>query len=141
MLLLYRVLVFVFALAKAFCDWRVRSLSSQQEELAADVAQAKIVLDVGDFSGKDRARLVERSKNLTKKADDVEKCHNAWLTCANKYGARVTKLREWQGRKLPYTLGAVDVSSVLWAYDSFRPEVHEFVNLSFAFAQQLISRG
>ena len=46
---------------------------------------------------------------LVQKRDHVEAKHFAWQHAADRLGHWAERMREWQGRKLPYLFGMVDV--------------------------------
>jgi hypothetical protein len=49
--------------------------------------------------------------------DRVEAKHFAWQRWADRMTGWFTAVREWQGKKLPYTLGAVDVWMLMHLID------------------------
>ena len=63
---------------------------------------------------------------LVQKRDRAEAKHFAWQARAEKVGRWLEGLRSWKGRKLPYTLGVVDVWLALAAVDQLG--VGEFVS-------------
>jgi hypothetical protein len=54
---------------------------------------------------------------LVHQRDQLEQRYAAWRDRAERLRRWSAGLRDWQGRKLPYTLGAVDVACVLGVID------------------------
>jgi hypothetical protein len=54
---------------------------------------------------------------LVQKRDRLEARHHFWDALADKLTRWKTALSNWKGKKLPYTLGVVDVALVLYALD------------------------
>jgi hypothetical protein len=74
------------------------------------------------------AKRQYRLGQLAQKRDALEARHERWQRVAEKLGGTVRRLREWKGRKLPYTFGVVDVSVLLYAIDYLG--VGEFVSVT-----------
>ena len=55
--------------------------------------------------------------SLVQKAEQLEARYVAWQGRADRIERLVARVRGWQGRKLPYTMGVVDVSLVLALID------------------------
>src|SRR5205807_5900498 len=55
---------------------------------------------------------------LVQQRDYLEGKHDAWLTRSDKLAATLAVLRAWKGRKLPYTLGVLDVAGALYLVDA-----------------------
>jgi len=49
----------------------------------------------------------------------LEGKHLAWQDLCDKLGRAIDRLRHWKGKKLPYTLGALDVWLFLYLIDYF----------------------
>ncbi len=56
---------------------------------------------------------------LVQKRDHVEAKHFAWQHAADRLAHWGKRLREWQGRKLPYLFGMVDVCLVMMLVQHF----------------------
>ena len=54
---------------------------------------------------------------LVQRRDHVEAKYFAWQNWRDRLTRWVNSVRDWQGKKLPYTLGVVDVSMLLYAID------------------------
>src|SRR5688572_28872405 len=54
---------------------------------------------------------------LVSKGERLESKHFRWQLLADKLNRWLTRLRAWKGRKIPYTLGAVDVWLVMSLMD------------------------
>jgi hypothetical protein len=64
---------------------------------------------------------------LVQKRDRLEARYAAWQGCSEKFGRFVSRARAWKGKKLPYTMGALDVSAVFYLAD--RLGAADLVNL------------
>ena len=129
MILLYTSLLMVLGTLGWLVNRRVKGLEKKYTRTAADVE----LLFVNSKPGNSKLDTVESAKRqfllgqLVQKRDSLEgKCH-AWQSFAEKFDRVVTALREAKGRKLPYTMGVLDVSAVLYAIDHFG--VGDYVNV------------
>ncbi len=72
-----------------------------------------------------KADLAESAKRqlqlglLVQKRDRLEAKHDAWTARSERLGRWVARVRSWKGRKLPYTMGVLDVSSAMVVVDRF----------------------
>jgi hypothetical protein len=122
MILLYTLVLFVFALAKKVVDWRVARLERRYSRAA--LAVVKLLREPTYLHGNtNRADLGQSAKRqyqlgrLVQHRDHLEAKHDAWQLRAERLGAAVGALRAWKGRKLPYTLGVLDVAGLLYLVD------------------------
>ena len=53
------------------------------------------------------------------KRDRLEERHEVWQARAERLGRFIEGIRDWKGKKLPYTMGVMDVACVLAALDYF----------------------
>ena len=122
MILLYTLVLLALGAVKLLIDRRVARL----ERKYASAAQAagnlarELPYKSGQNSQLDPCWIAKRHYLLgllVQKRDQLESRYHAWQAVAEKLQGWVTALREWKGRKLPYTLGAVDVSCLLWLVD------------------------
>jgi hypothetical protein len=70
----------------------------------------------------DAAQMAKRHYLLglvVQKRDRLEEKHLAWERRADKLNALVERVRAWKGRKLPYTLGVLDVSTLMYLIDRY----------------------
>lgn len=124
MILLYTMLLFVLGAIKHMVSLRARALERKYVRVAGEVAELlrQVELKPGNSNKLDPCATAKRTLHLgqlVEERDRVEAKHFAWQRWADRVTAWVTTLREWQGKKLPYTMGAVDVYMVLWLIDHF----------------------
>jgi hypothetical protein len=103
-------------------DRRVARLERRYASAAQKAANLarELPYKSGQNSQLDPCRIAKRHYLLgllVQKRDQLEARYHAWQATAEKLQKWLTALREWKGRKLPYTLGAVDVSCLLWLID------------------------
>ena len=55
---------------------------------------------------------------LAQKRDRVEAKFTSWQAAADRVGRWSTAVRNWKGRTLPYTFGALDVAGALYLIDT-----------------------
>ena len=65
-------------------------------------------------------------QGLLQKRDRLETRYVACQQFGEKFGTFVGRVRDWKGKTVPYTLGVVDVSLLLYAID--RLGVGDYVN-------------
>jgi len=123
MILLYTTLLFVLGTLSWFVNRRVARLERKFTRTAVEVEQLSTSNAYKPGNSKlDTAETAKRQfllGQLVQKRDTLEgKCHS-WQHFADRFGKVVTALREARGRKLPYTMGVLDVSAVLYAIDYF----------------------
>ena len=63
---------------------------------------------------------------LVQKRDRLEEKHLAWDRRYDGLNGLIQRVRAWKGRKLPYTLGVLDVSTALYLVDRY--SFGEYVN-------------
>jgi hypothetical protein len=63
------------------------------------------------------ARRQYRLALLADRRDTVESRYTTWQDRSDRLGKLIGKLRAWKGRKLPYTLGALDVAGAFALVD------------------------
>jgi hypothetical protein len=122
MILLYTLALVLLGVAKKVIDWRVGSLERRYTRAA--LAAVKLLREStfrdGNGSRGDVGQTAKRQYQLgvlVQHRDQLEARHERWQARAEKLGAVITGLRAWKGRKLPYTLGVLDVSGVLYLVD------------------------
>jgi len=142
MILLYTLLLFLLVAARFFVNRRVARLekkyiraADEADHLLADalvkdgraeplaiagvpVQKKTMVKEVRP----DAAQVAKRQYLLglvVQKRDRLEDGHLAWERRADTLNAWVERVRAWKGRKLPYTLGVLDVSSVMYLIDRY----------------------
>ena len=114
MILLYTVFLFLLGLTKATVSLRARGLERKFVRLAASVAKMLRESEIkpGNSSKVDPCLAAKRTLALgalVEHRDAVEAKYFAWQRWADRLGGWVNTVRDWKGKKLPYTLGAVDL--------------------------------
>jgi hypothetical protein len=119
MVLLYTLALFLLGVVKKVIDWRVGALERRYTRAALAVVKLMREPAYRDGNG-GRGDLAQTAKRqyqlgvLVQHRDQLEARHNRCQLHAEKLGRLITGLRSWKGRALPYTLGILDVSSVLY---------------------------
>jgi hypothetical protein len=121
MILLYTMLMLLMNAFKAMLSWRARMVERKYVKLAAAVAQLVREAEVKPGNGKlDPIAVAKRVfllGELAQKRDRVEANYFGWQRWADCWAGWSRTLHAWQGKKLPYTLGAVDVWMLLGLVD------------------------
>jgi hypothetical protein len=131
MIFLYSVLLLVLGTLRLVVQRRATSLGRAYSALAEAVQKRlrETLYKPGNGGKTDvcqAAKVQFELGSLVARRDRVEAKHFAWQHRADKLGRWVTTLRTWKGKKLPYTLGAVDIWLALSAVDALG--VGEFVS-------------
>jgi len=118
MMLLYVVLLLVLALARFLVARRVGLLERKYSRVAraAQDMAAQPVPREGNSSRSDPYRTAKHQYllgQLVQKRDRVEGRYTAWQARSERLGRLSSRLRRWQGRWVPYLLGAADAVLVL----------------------------
>lgn len=132
MILLYTFALFFLGAVKVFIDRRAAAL---ERKYLATVEEADRLLRAplpkpGNSTKLDQAQAAKHQVALgllVQKQDRLEGRYEAWQKYAARFGAFVGRVKNWKGKKLPYTMGVVDVSLVLTALDYFW--AGEYVNV------------
>ena len=114
MILLYTLVLFVLGLIMWIVSLRARALERKFMRVAAavDALLRQPEYKPGNSNKADPCVSAKRTLllgQLVEQRDRVEAKHFAWQRWADRTTACYTAVREWQGKKLPYTLGAMDV--------------------------------
>jgi hypothetical protein len=122
MLLLYTLLLLVFGVAKFLVARRVASLEKRFSRVARQTD--KLVRETpfrdGNSARADPFQVAKRQYQLgllAQKRERLEEKHASWQRFAKKFGNFVDGVRNWKGKKLPYTFGVLDVMLVLGLID------------------------
>jgi hypothetical protein len=131
MIFLYTLLLLLLGMAKFLIDRRVAALERKYARAATAAADLlnKPLLKFGNSGKVDPYVTAKRQYQLgvlAQRRDHLEIKHEAWQHRAEKFGRFVTALRNWRGKKLPYTLGVLDVLMLLTLLDYLG--VGEFVS-------------
>lgn len=138
MILLYTLLLLALGGVKALIDRRARQLERKyaRTAAAADQILREPIFKQGNTSKPDLCQSAKRYYvlgQLIQKRDRLEIKHEAWQALADRLAASVTRVRDWKGKKLPYTFGALDVSALLYALDALG--AGDYVNAKVVLAQ------
>jgi hypothetical protein len=122
MIFLYTSLVVVFAVAGFLIRRRVAGLEKKYTRLAgsADELLRTPLYRKGNSSLPDPYLSAKRQYQLgllAQRRDRIEGKYAAWQTFSEKFDRFVKRFRGWQGRKLPYTCGVLDVAATLYIID------------------------
>jgi hypothetical protein len=63
------------------------------------------------------ARRQYQLGHLVEKRDRLEGKFDYWQRLSKRFGSLLAALRSWQGRKLPYTMGVLDVMGLMYLVD------------------------
>jgi hypothetical protein len=124
MILIYTFLLIVLGIIGFLINRRVAALEKKYSRTAeeADKLLLKSTLRGGTNSKLETAETAKRQfvlGQLMHKRDSLEAKYASWQSFADKFGRMQNRLREWKGRKLPYTMGVLDVSGALYMIDYF----------------------
>jgi hypothetical protein len=122
MIFLYTILVILVGLAHFLIKRRTAALEKKYARVAkeADTLLRQPSLREGNSSRADPYQAAKRQYQLgllVQKRDRVEAQYTAWQGVAERTGKLVAGLKNWKGRKLPYTLGVLDVAGALALVD------------------------
>ena len=124
MIFLYSSLLLLLGAAKLLVGYRAASLARKHVKAAraADQFLRAPLFKEGNSGRPDPGQAAKRQYLLgllVQKRDRLEDKHHAWQAFADTLGRTVARIRGWRGKKLPYTLGVVDVWLLLYAIDYF----------------------
>lgn len=124
MILLYTLLLVFLGALKLVLDRRVASLERKYSRTAreADNLVREPLYKGGNSNRPDPAQIAKRQYllgRLVQKRERLEGKYTAWQDRADRLAKLVARIRGWKGKTLPYTLGIVDVSMVLYLIDYF----------------------
>jgi hypothetical protein len=122
MIFLYTVVLLLLGLAKLLIGRRVAALEKKYARAATAAADllTKPLYKPGNAAKIDPYITAKRQYQLgqlAQKRDYLEAKYEAWQHFGDKFGRIVTAVRNWRGKKLPYTLGALDVLMLLTLLD------------------------
>jgi len=123
-ILIYTTMLTLLGLVKWLVSKRTRALERKFVALAADVGK---LLQEGDMKPGNSnkadpcavAKRVLALGYLVNKRDRVEAKYFAWQRWTDRLAGWMNNLSDWKGKKLPYTLGAIDVWMLLGLVDYF----------------------
>ena len=124
MILLYVILLFTLAFARLLVVYRAGVLERKYSRVAR-AAQEMAVQPVHRDGNSSRCDPYRSAKHqyllgqLVQKRDRVEGRYAAWQARSERLGRFSTRLREWEGRWVPYLLGAADAVLLLTLFALF----------------------
>ena len=124
MILLYTMFLFLLSALKQMVSLRARALERKfvKLALAVDKLLGQPEYKPGNSSKVDACTSAKRTLalgQLVAQRDAVEAKHLVWQGWTDRLTGWVDTAGDWKGKKLPYTMGAVDVWMVLCLIDYF----------------------
>ena len=124
MIFLYTLVLLLLGSAYFLCKRRVASLEKKYTRVAkeADALVRQPSYREGN-SGRlaaDPYSLAKRQYQLgllAQKRDRLEGRYSSWQDFTERFGKFLGRVRNWKGRKLPYTFGVLDVAGALALMD------------------------
>jgi hypothetical protein len=122
MLLLYTSVLILVGTASFLIGRRARGLERRYVHAAQTVDRVlhRDVIKPGNGSRPDVCLAAKRHfqlGQLVDQRDRIEQKYVAWQQAADRLARAFARVRDWKGKKLPYTMGVVDVSGALWLID------------------------
>jgi hypothetical protein len=116
MVFLYTVLLAILGLIKVMVARRAASLEKRYIRVAGEVGKRAQEAGLKPGNGTPRDDLMAQYAKrqfelglLVSKRDRLEAKHFHWQSWADRLSRMVDGVRNWKGKKLPYTLGAMDI--------------------------------
>lgn len=124
MIFLYTLLLLLVGALRLVLARRAASLERKYSKVAGEVLRRinEPAFKLGNQSRMDVGVSAKRMLELgvlVQKRDVLESKCLTWRGWTDRLGRLVSALRNWKGKKLPYTLGALDVWLVLYMIDRF----------------------
>jgi hypothetical protein len=124
MIFLYTFVLVVLATVKFLFQRRAAFLARRYSRATLDVEKLlqEPLYKEGNSSRVNQAKAAQRHYllgHLVQKKERLESKHYFWQNLSDKLGRTLEKVRNWKGKKLPYTLGALDVWLLLCLLDQF----------------------
>ncbi|MGE3803287.1 MAG: hypothetical protein AB7K24_01295 [Gemmataceae bacterium] len=125
MILFYSLLIVCLSVMAWALNRRVAALENKFGQAAVVVDKLAEEMDVkpGNRSRDPcvQARQQFRLGQLVEKRDRIEEKYTAWSERAERFAGWLARVKEWKGRKLPYTFGALDMSALFYLIDRLGP--------------------
>ena len=122
MIVLYTALLALLGVVRFLVRARVNGLEKAYTRIALKAEQlaSQSMIRPGNSNQNTRCEVAKQSFELGKLVtwrDRLEARHFRWQLFSEKFSKGVEAVRNWKGRKLPYTFGVIDVSMVMVAID------------------------
>jgi hypothetical protein len=120
MIFLYTAFVFVLVVMGLVIRRRVAALERKYVRIAQSTEQLAVTPAYKAGNRLDPCQIAKRQYQLgqlVQKRDRTEAKYHAWQGIADQFNSFATWVQNWKGRKLPYTLGVLDVSCLFYALD------------------------
>jgi hypothetical protein len=145
MIVLYTVALAFLGAAKFLIDRRVAAL--EKRYLRTVDAADHLLREPAPRPGKNtRLEMAQAAKHqlalglVVERQDRLEAKYEDWQKFSRSFGAFVTRIRNWKGKKLPYTMGVIDVSLVLTAVDYLWAGSYVSVRNLYELASSVLTR-
>jgi hypothetical protein len=145
MILLYTLLLLLLGLIKLFVSLRARALERKYTGVAVTVDRLVRETDF-KFGNANRtdpcssAKRTFRLGQLVEQRDRLEGKYVAWARWLERLNRWVNAARNWKGKKLPYTLGALDVWLLLYLIDNLGAGRYVSARSAIEFLASLFSK-
>lgn len=144
MILLYTALLFVLTVAGFLVKRRATGLEKKFIRLAAkaDEVLRQPLPRQGNRGEPEPYAAAKRQYllgQLAQKRDRVEARYTAWQTLGERFDKWTARLRQWKGKKLPYTFGVLDVAALLAGLDYLGVAHHVNVHNLYQLAARLFT--
>src|SRR5260370_40084318 len=117
LLLVLATITFLCERRAAYLAWRYSRATLGVEKLLHHPCFKE-----GNSSKVNQAKAAQRQYLLgllVQKKEWLEAKHFSWQNLSDKLARTLDRLRHWKGKKLPYTLGALDIWLFLYLIDQF----------------------
>ena len=144
MILIYTVVVLILAIASWLIQRRVARLERKFSRVAKQTHQVALEPAFKPGTRLDACQIAKRQYllgQLVQKRDRVETKVHAWQAFADRFKGMTARVKGWKGKKLPYTLGVVDVSCLLYAIDMAGVGRHVNLTQAWRWFMSLIGHG
>ncbi len=122
MIVLYTLMLGILGILKRLTDARASRLEQRYVRTASEADHLLRESPGQRPNGRlDAAQAAKRQYllgQLVQKRERLESKYVVWKGRADRLGIGLARLRGWQGRKLPYTFGIVDMTMLLSAVDA-----------------------
>lgn len=125
MIVLYTLLVFLLSAAKLLIQRKAAALAKKYSQLAqqTDKVLRESVMKEGNSSKLDPYQSAKRHYllgSLVERKETLEAKHFAWQAFSERFGKFARRVRDCQGKVLPYVVGAADVLIVLGVIEAYQ---------------------